>query len=64
MSDNTPFVFQNLKTGYNSWMCKLGNNVEISAKLLADVIPNLVYENYALKKEKHAGTSKTGSQVW
>jgi hypothetical protein len=60
----TPFVFQNLKTGYNSWVCQLGNNVEISASKLAAEIPNLVYEDYALTNNKHAGSTKTGSQVW
>jgi hypothetical protein len=42
----------------------LGNNVRISGPLLAKEIPNLVYENYTAKGEKHAGTKKSGSRIW
>jgi hypothetical protein len=40
------------------------HGVLISGPLLAQAIPNLVYENYAEKGEKRAGTTKSGSQVW
>jgi hypothetical protein len=59
----TPFVFQNLKTGYSSWMCTLGNSVEISASRLAAEIPNLVNEDCALNADNHAGRT-AGAQVW
>jgi hypothetical protein len=45
-----PLVFQGLKTD-NFGVCRLGNNVEISAKLLADEIPNLVYVIQRLRFE-------------
>ena len=59
----TTLVFRDLRTD-NFAVCRLGNNVEISAKLLAEAIPNLVYENCALNQEKHAGAIRTGNQVW
>jgi hypothetical protein len=59
----TPWKFQDLKTGYNSWKCTLGNSVEITASRLAAEIPNLVYEDYALNSDNHAGKTE-GAQVW
>jgi hypothetical protein len=59
----TPWKFQDLKTGYNSWMCPLGNSVEISASKLAAEIPNLVFTDYDLNDNKRAGRT-AGAQVW
>jgi hypothetical protein len=62
-SPEAPLVFGNLTSDIFK-VHVLGNNVRISGPLLAKEIPNLVFENYRAKKEKHAGTKKSGSRVW